>query len=429
MQDSTKLHNDSDEAFLNDSWEKMSSMLEAEMPVLQPGVSAQPKYQRSALLLLLLLIGSVSLFLLHDADRGAAKEIAQQEYLSHEPIATETIVALTEKSESKESTVEPSNNTVTNLVKPAVNNAVSITAVAETPHSDGNTRLAQNSLPAGYSSTDNIAETAPSEIISNTLTTNVQPLDPLYLAIKAATAIPMHIPSNHHTELEEKPLPGKSVQMLPPRNRKWTYGLMAGIQQEKINQGFGGFAITALVNRKLAKNFTLEAGLGYSMTQFNHLQLNNAPTTFNPSNGSGSNQGGIDEYLTAQPYNPSDASQEDPIQLGSASWLSIPILLTYQPGRRWRVNMGVEYAQLLHAREQKILGSTIAKGDNITDLMAENNIMALTGVTWMMQKNMALDIRYQYGFTDLSKVNPKYIDQTDTRAALQWSLLYFFNAK
>jgi long-subunit fatty acid transport protein len=204
---------------------------------------------------------------------------------------------------------------------------------------------------------------------------------------------------------------------------------MAGIQQEKISQGFGGFAITALVNRKLAKNFTLEGGLSYSLTQFNNSQLNNAPTTFYPNSGSGSGQEGIDPILTAQPYTPSDANQEDLIQFGSASWLSLPVVLTYQPGRRWRVNMGVEYAQLLQAKEQKIISGTTEKGDNITDLIAENNIMALTGVTYMLQKNLALDIRYQYGFTDLSKVNPKYIDQTDTRAALQWSLLYYFNAK
>jgi len=62
-------------------------------------------------------------------------------------------------------------------------------------------------------------------------------------------------------------------------------------------------------------------------------------------------------------------------------------------------------------------------------LIAENNISALTGLTWFPRENLGIDIRYIFGFTDLSKSNPKFIEQTDTRAALQWSLVYYFNPK
>ena len=128
-------------------------------------------------------------------------------------------------------------------------------------------------------------------------------------------------------------------------------------------------------------------------------------------------------------YNPEDANPTENIHLGSASWLSLPVVLTYQPTRRWRVNMGVEYAQLLRANSQKILNAADDEKGNITHLIAGNNISALTGVTWFPRKNIGIDVRYQFGFTDLSKANQKFIEQTDTRAALQWSLVYYFKVK
>jgi hypothetical protein len=91
--------------------------------------------------------------------------------------------------------------------------------------------------------------------------------------------------------------------------------------------------------------------------------------------------------------------------------------------------MGMEYSQLLQAKEQKIINNTSGESGRITNLIGKNNISALTGLTWFPRKNLGIDIRYIFGFTDLSKTSPKFIEQTDTRAALQWSLVYYFNIK
>lgn len=445
--------NEEEAAFLNDSWAKMASMLEDEMPagpapIHQPNVSVR----RYLALLLLLILAGGGLWLgtketishsdgsngsvektIHNTMHPNALAKADVNSTSEETTNEKAIEKVPEQAKSPiQENIESKNITVKKK-KTKVETIPQKTSIQNTASNNNTTQSVKSSetpsktIPVKVGSPETSEN---SDVINSVSELKGIRIPTVSTAIAKTTlsASSAKLALNTTQELisTEASFQANSLVIPTKKTKKWNYGVMAGVQQEKINQGFGGVSVGFLLNRKMAKNFTVETGLNYSLTQFNQAMLNNSPTAVAFEQPGQNISSGIEEELTVT-FLPSDANQGDAIQFGSASWLSIPFLLTYQPGRTWRVNMGVEYSQLLQANEQKIINNTSGSSGRITDLIAENNISALTGLTWFPHKNLGIDIRYIFGFTDLSKANPKFIEQTDTRAALQWSLVYYFN--
>jgi hypothetical protein len=427
--------NPEEAAFLNDSWAKMSAMLEDEMPD-----GAAPVKQTAAndgrylvLLLLLILIGGG--LWLGTKESSITSEAAQTNVAwatsnnEHTNVIADVIITKEETAIEVQVLDQASIESMKISTKKKFTEAMTIPQRGPSKSASSNKTkgtkvlLSQSSIatlrtdgPLAASETSTVLKSITSELKVVTI-----PTVPAEITNTDLRTIDEKLELNTTQEqITGESLKTKSL-LIPIKNTKrWTYGLTAGIQQEKMTQGFGGFSIGFLVNRKMARNFTLETGLNYSMTQFNNVMINNSPTAVAFNQPEQNQSSGIEEELTLT-YQSSDANQEDAIQFGSASWLSIPLLLTYQPSRSWRVNMGMEYSQLLQAKEQKIINNTSGESGRITNLIGKNNISALTGLTWFPRKNLGIDIRYIFGFTDLSKTSPKFIEQTDTRAALQWN--------
>ncbi|MFK7808312.1 MAG: porin family protein [Saprospiraceae bacterium] len=434
MQDNFKHNEDLEVAFLNDSWDKMSAMLDTEMPA--AAVSKKDKSYRSFISLLLLLLltgGGLYWTLIESEDLTKAVSKADSEG-TDKLIASYDINDVSKKIDSSKTKNITDGETESLVMAQTKNPTNTITA-----HNNTLTKIAQQKNNQAEERTT-ILSTAKNEIavsanlpkvreeISNIISSEkISTANSVSLAQAATKSKSILLPTNAHPLLEEKEGAETSNLIKPIQTKsKLQFGFIAGLQQEKFNLGFGGFHIGGLVSRDLANSFTLEAGLTFSATQFNKTKADYAPPSITFDQPSEPNLSGIEENLTIT-YAPSDAEAQDFVQLGTAYWLTLPVQLTYQPLPKWRVNMGVEYAHLLHANQQKLVGNTNDKSGRITDLVAHNNISALTGLTWFPQKNFGVDIRYQFGFTDLFKSNPDFVDQTDTRAALQWSLVYYFN--
>ena len=215
---------------------------------------------------------------------------------------------------------------------------------------------------------------------------------------------------------------------------KFNWGLMAGLHSE-LNRGYGGYSLGVIVNAEVDRKFGFATGLMFSRFQFNDILLNNTPSAFN-LNQNNADDTGVYNDVTEVPFQTrSTNSTSSAIQFGSANYVSIPLLITYKTSRRIRVNMGVEYARMLSASSDKFKGagrqdftSTYKWYDNSSygDLLSKTNFSALFGFSIQPNDQIGFDLRYNHGFTDLSKNSGQFSAQSDTRESLQFSMMYYF---
>ncbi len=451
---------DFDQSFLDESWEEMRKLLDRDLPVGSTSAAGSTAKSRrslllrvAAVLLLCFMVGyGIFINLEHTSNNKTAARQLQDSQQPHIAVTTPARTTPTQpigQSYSTEEAPAPVNpllqpstiggglaskQDVQSLPEPSSENDTAkikqTSTFVLTPLTAAQTKAAatgieNRSVEITASPTEDIAFIS-DQPLQNDITTN-------------QSANKFHdnkitLPSRAHSKLigetrsiqERSPLLSqKTGLMAKAQPVRWRVGLMAGAQLEKVDKGFGGFAGGVLLGVDLGKYFGVETGLMYSLTQFNNTVINNTPSQLS-FDQSVEDEDGVSGTVIRVPYNEGAVVETDPLQLGRASWLSVPVLLTYHPARAFRVNMGIELARLLHAGENKLFEPKPARTNNVEHYLARHNIAALFGVGWYPVENFGVDLRYNFGFTDLSKNGQRFIDQTDTRTSLQMSVVYYF---
>ncbi|HHS95587.1 MAG TPA: hypothetical protein ENJ45_03275 [Phaeodactylibacter sp.] len=399
--------------FLDDSWRKMETLLNEELPIGTDiplkGNSFNPK-ARSLVVLLLLISTSLGYLLFtpgklsDDSFAAKANETHTEDHIgfAQAMAKTETNLHISPPSIPQ----EDDQNDFANLPLSIKQSTQTISRVGTTlPDSY------RGKLPEHKQNINTPTET--------TTTSSHPPYE------KKTTSL--HLKSNHNISILQGAISThSSMQVIRAASAKWKLGLMAGLQQERRPQGFGGYYIAMLLSRRLMPKYSIDMGLALAFHKYNNTLLNNSPLLLTLNQGSSNSMPGIEETITAEPYSPTDSERPPPIRLDNATWLSLPVALAYQPVKKLRINMGLEYALLLRARAAQSYTYPFNRKEKINHLISRNNVSAICGITWFPQKNVAFDLRYIFGFSDLSKPNPPFVEQTHTRTALQGALIYYF---
>lgn len=448
MQDNSKYDLPIDGSFLDESWEKMQLLLDEELPVGTPLPTKRNYGYRLALSLLLLSFFSASVWLWQSNIHEETTPV-ENALVIDQPLATTLLPVIKERERTSPIAIIHSNNAANNVVsdnssseKSNLNNTISNLSATRTDAASSASPLivtASNTLTNKIGNIDNIA---PEDVNSKVRESMEMPTRDLKTSSQMSSSAAndkspitlklitnkLVLPSETHPVFKKEDASIRQYFVTPVMAPKWQIGLMAGIQLEKLRDGFGGFSGGILLSRRLGKNFGIESGLSYSLSQFNKTILNNTPGQLSINQTQPNGLPGTPSNVTREPFSFERAEDTEPLQLGKASWLSVPILLTYQPARQIKVNMGLEFARLLNAKEQKIFDAKTKFPKEVERFIANNNVAALFGVCWFPDKHLGLDFRYNFGFTDLSKNSQQYIEQTDTRSSLQCSLVYYFGS-
>jgi len=450
MQDNRNDKFNSEDQFMNQAWSNMEEMLDQEMPVMP---TAAPKRSKKTygLLLLLWIVGfgaGVSSILLWQQKMEPITPV--------EPVANSPIAA------TQDAPVPPTvihsdgppklfaESQLNNLSKQVADKSF----VKDQKTINRATAVLKNT-PTNFGSTNNSTSDKSSTFQNNSINLNAAlalpppntttPNHSLALESKALTSFensmltPLAIQRADFDGIAVDDKDLSFTKLLVPTLKKITFnwGLMAGLHSEPT-KGFGGYSAGLTLDAEVDRKFGISTGLMFSRFQFNDIILNDSPDAFalNQHN----THPGVYNDVTEVPFqvrssNPSSS----PVRLGSAQYISIPLLLTYKASRMFRVNMGVEYARMLGASSIQMTSNSTQDYnasykwyDNSSaygELLNKTNFTALFGLSLKASENVGFDLRYNHGFSDLSSNKGQFSVQNDTRESLQFSIMYSFGVR
>ncbi len=438
-----------DDQFYDQAWTSMQDMLDQEMPVLTTAPSKRRK-KPYALLLLLWLVGfgaGISSILLWQQkmeptspekmlptipianveqaikETGLIERGEAEKQFAENQIIKESKLALV-KPLIKESKISAQKAVVSNFTK---SNIVSII----------NNASDKNSTLPNTSSIDkpNLTELQSKAIFNNPLHLESKQI----ASLEKFNLLPLIIESVDFAGIVKIENDKVLSELLIPADKKikFNWGLMAGAHSE-TGSGYGGYSLGFIVNAEMDRRFGFATGLMFNRFQFNNIILNNSPGAFNLNQSNDLNPGVYNDVTEVPFQTRSSNSSSSAVRLGSANYVSVPLMLTYKTSRTFRVNMGVEYARMLNASSDKFNGNgnqdfsssykwydTSAYGD----LLNKTNFTALFGLSLQPNEQFGFDLRYNHGFTDLSKNKGQFAGQSDTRESLQFSIMYYFGKR
>jgi len=426
-----------DDQFADQAWTNMRDMLDQEMPVVTTAPSKRRK-KPYALLLLLWLVGfgaGVSTILLW-----------QQKSESTSPSEQVPDIPIADLQQASGQAVLPEREADDQSLAERQSSKISTPATVKRKVIDRKTNT-RSALASNYS-TNNIVSIKNSSSDKNSTLTNksndsasiltsvqnkTKPINSLALDSKQLNAFekfslkPLAIVSTGFEGFEEEENKTISKLLIPSLKKiKINWGLMSGLHSEP-SRGYGGYSVGLIVDAEVDRKFGFASGLMFSRFQFNDIMLNNSPDAFNLNQN---NNGGVYNDVTEVPFETRSTDiSSNAVRLGSANFISIPLMLTYKTSRRLQVNMGVEYARMLRASSNKFNGpnnqdftSTYKWYDSSSygDLLGKTNFSALFGLSLQPNEQFGFDVRYNHGFSDLSKNKGQFSAQSDTRESLQF---------
>lgn len=437
-----------DDQFADLGWTNMKEMLDQEMPL----VSTAPATKRKkpyALLILLWLVGfgaGVSTILLYQQKTNSNTienqvpdiPIADLQQSTDQSNLANTLVIKPDKEfAERHSSQNSRQTTATANLEAKQTNAASAqvlsfnnnnTFLTKNNTSDNNSTLIIKSNNRNVTLTpsqNKKKELLPATVASKNLAVSeTYHLQPLTMA---------SVDFDGFSETDENKV--ISELMIPALKKiKFNWGFMTGIHAEP-SKGYGGYSLGLIWDAEVDRKFGISTGLMFSRFQFNDIVLNNSPDALN-FNQNNEVDPGVYGEVTGVPFDVrSSNSSSSAIRLGSADYLSVPLLLTYKTSRLLRVNMGVEYAFMLNASSNKLNGtsnqdySATYKWYDTSSygrLLNKTNFTVLFGLSLQANERIGFDLRYNHGFTDLSRNKGQFSAQSDTRESLQFSIMYNF---
>ena len=446
MQDkNTNNQFEADDQFLDQAWADMNQLLDKELPIAaQKREQSRHKYYLTLLLFFLVSFGAGIGSVLFWQQNNLEEEVSEITR-STIPIATNTMqqnvtpdetfnaVASTEKIE-----------TTVSQTKPISDKAVRKSTRRFNTTSFTNSQIQPfeflSNLTNQHSYTYNLVkfqEKSYSRFASNAALNSASNIDATLLTLNESIRPDLlKLENARLAQLIAEPQTDKfTPKLVEPANAKLTvkWGWIAGLHSEP-GKGYGGYTTGLVTDILVDSRFGIQTGLLFSRCQFNDVVLNDSPETLD-FNQDGGSIPGVSNDVLGTPYTRVRNANDNHQPLGSASYISTPILLTYQPARKVRVNMGVEFGRLLGASAYQLnenkSGSSQTKysvfNDNGSygDLINKNNLSAVFGFSYLHNEQFGFDFRYNHGFSDLSKIEK----QNDTRESVQFSLLYSFGKK
>ncbi len=448
MQDNYNNDFEQFDQYADQSWKKMQGMLDKEMPAattFQKG--SQRKSYLGYLLLLFLSFGAgVGSVLLWQQSTDVEEKIPVKIHQSA-PIAGTSVEAEKEESGQQGLKESKNGNTVNSFLALAPTQRYQNTTKVKTTSnyhkvSSQTIGYAQNYFRKYFQN-----EKTQSPVNNPTLTTTTaskteslqlspQTFDPFV----ASNMLPLNLTKASFAlpESNDKKEAVTALRIPDDRKLKLKVGWLAGLHSEP-SKGYGGYTTGLLFDLEVDKRFGLQTALNFSRYQFNDINLNDSPDAFDLNTSDGSAPGISNEVIEV-PFTVRSSSGGSALPLGSASYVSLPVFLTYKPFKKLRINMGVEYARMIAASAKKLRNSnsnfdyktsySILEGTSpYGNLLNKTNFSASFGFSYLPHGPFALDIRYNHGFSDLSKNTQQLVKQNDTRESLQFSLMYYFGTK
>ena len=451
MQDNYNNDFEQFDQFADQGWKQMQGMLDKEMPAAATIRQGSKGKSYLGFLLLFLLsfgagVGSVLLWQQNiDVEETQPLEIQQ-----HIPVAeNETkattdneLVVLNESINTVNSTPTPVTTQSTKFTSPLAFQTFSLPAYNYGKVSNQTIGYAQDYFRKYFQNkTNNTPVNNPTLTTATASKTELLKLSPKTLdPFESSNLLPINLTKASLALLESKDKKEAVTTLKIPENEKVKVKVawLAGLHTEP-SKGYGGYSTGLMFDIEVDQRFGLQTGLNFSRFQFNDINLNDSPDAFDLNSSDGSAPGLSNDVIEV-PFTVRSTSGGAALPLGSASYVSIPVFLTYKPFKKFRINMGVEYARMIAASANKLRNSNsnfdyktsydfLEGSSPYGNLLNKTNFSASFGFSYIPQGPFALDLRYNHGFTDLSKNTQQLVKQNDTRESLQFSLMYYFGNK
>ena len=207
---------------------------------------------------------------------------------------------------------------------------------------------------------------------------------------------------------------------LNPPKRKIEFNVLAGLTHDFSAPEKLGFTSGIEVHVPIRKKWGVQTGIAYTLlskneiiqTSQNHEAIIDNNSTF------GLNPGQLDLYAINTTAN---------YQLKNIQYLEIPLLVTYQLGRKWQIKLGVNWSKALASNielfsNQEILTLIDNDPDSALDLpqfstsglrapfvkdetWKNNFVSTVLGVSWSPTTRLRLNLRYHQNWSDLNFLN------------------------